>query len=169
MDISKIANPAAKMFIETFLRNRNINREFYKRVPEEKFGFRMIDTLQRKSDSPRESLVHQIDKIRDYINSVKTGILRFDNKYEDLGQPEKLSKLELLRKLEETEQELVEVLADPETGNKKVQVPWNKEPIPALDCLWRLDSHEVLHTGWNLAIMDHLNIERFPALKRMWG
>ena len=169
MDISKITNPQAKMFIETFLANRNINREFYKRVPEDNFDFRMVDTPKRKSDSPRESLIHQIDATRDYINGVRTGVLLFDNKYDDLDSPEKLSKTELLKKLEETEQELVEVVADPEIGGKKVKVPWSNKPVSAIDSLWGLDSHEVLHTGWNLAIMDHLGIKRFSALKRTWG
>lgn len=169
MDISKVTNPEAKRFINAFLADREINKEFYNRVPENQFDFRMVDNPQKKSDSPRESLTHQIDTTRDYVNGVKTGVLRFASKYNDLSEPSKLSKSELLQKLEETEQELLEVLADPEIGNKQVQVPWSKEPIPALASLWGLDSHDILHTGWNLAIMDHLNIERFPALKKMWG
>lgn len=169
MDISKIIDPQAKAFIDQFLRDREINKEFYKRVPEDKFDFRMVDTPQRRSDSPKESLTHQIDTTRDYINGVKTGTLRFGVKYDDLIEPRKLTKHELLIKLEESEKELIEILSDPDIGNKKVQVPWSKKPIPAVTTLWALDSHEVLHQGWNLAIMDHLNIERFPALKAMWG
>lgn len=169
MDISKIANPAAKMFIDTFLANRNINKEFYNLVPEDKLDFRMVDIPQIKSDSPRESLIHQIDTTRDYLNGVTSGVLQFDNQYEDLHLPKKLTKSDLLKKLGETEKELIDVLSDPKISNKKVKVPWSKEPIPAIDSLWGLNSHEVLHTGWNLAVMDHLNIERFPALKRMWG
>lgn len=168
-DISKIINPEAKAFFEQFFRDREINREFYKRVPEDKFNFRMIDAPQRKSDSPRESLIHQIDTTRDYINGVKTGVLRFGMEYEDLKHPENLSKEELLEKLAETEKELFEILCDPNIGNNKAKVPWSESPIPAVTTLWGLDSHEILHQGWNLAIMDHLNMERFPALKRMWG
>lgn len=169
MVISRITDPQAKAFIEQFLKDREINREFYKRVPEDKFDFRMVDTPKRKSDSPRESLVHQVDTTRDYINGVKTGILQFGIKYDDLAEPQKLSKEDLLAKLEESERELIEILCDPEIGKKKVKVPWSNEPIPAISSLWALDSHEILHQGWNLAIMDHLNIERFSALKRMWG
>lgn len=169
MDISKITNPEAKRFLRAFLADREINREFYNRVPEESFDFRMVDTPQKKSDSPRESLAHQIDTTRDYINGIKSGVLKFANKYEDLSDPSKLSKSELLSKLGKTEQELIEVLSDPEIENKKVKVPWNDDLIPAIASLWGLDSHEILHTGWNLAVMDHLNIERFPALKKMWG
>ena len=169
MDLTKVTNPEAKALLSQFLTDREINREFYKRVPEDKFDFRMVDTPKRKSDSPRESLAHQIDTTRDYINAVKTGVLKFGVKYKDLTETARLSKQQLLKKLRETEEELVRILADPEIGKKKVKVPWSKEPIPAITCLWALDSHEILHQGWNLALMDHLNIERFPALKKMWG
>lgn len=169
MDTSKIINPEAKRLFNTFFASRNINKEFYKRVPEDKFDYRMVDTPERKSDTPRESLAHQIDTTRDYINGVKNGVLKFGIKYEDLPKLINLTKDQLLAKLEEAEQELVNLLSDPATFDKKVKVPWSQEPIPALASLWGLDSHEILHTGWNLAIMDHLNIERFPALKQMWG
>lgn len=169
MDISKITNPEAKRFINSFLADREINREFYKLVSEDKFDFRIVDTPERKSDSLRESLAHQVDTTRDYINGVKTGVLSFGIKYDDLQKPIKLSKEELFNKLDQAEIDLITILEDPEIGNKRVKVPWSNEPIPAIASLWGLDSHEILHTGWNLAIMDHLNITRFPALKRMWG
>jgi hypothetical protein len=41
--------------------------------------------------------------------------------------------------------------------------------VLAVDMLWGLDSHEILHQGWNLALMDHLKIESFAELKAMWG
>lgn len=44
MDISKITDPQAKAFIGQFLKDREINKEFYRRVPEDKFDFRMVDT-----------------------------------------------------------------------------------------------------------------------------
>src|SRR3989344_5612806 len=142
MDISKITDPQSKAFIEQFLRDREINKDFYKRVPEDKFDFRMVDTLERKSDSPRESLAHQIDTTRDYINGVKTGTLRFGIKYDDLTEPNKLTKDELPVKLEESEKELIQILSDPEIGDKKVKVPWSERPIPAVSSFWALDSHE---------------------------
>lgn len=169
MDISAIKDSQAKVFIEQFLRDRGINREFYMRVPEDKFDFRMVDTPQRKSNSPRESLAHQIDTTRDYINGIKTGTLSFGIKYNDLVELQKLTKSDLLAKLDETKKELIDILSDSNISSKKVKVPWSKEPIPAVSSLWGLDSHEILHQGWNLAIMDFLNIERFPALKEMWG
>jgi len=167
--IKKITNPSAKFFIQQFLRDREINYQFFKRVPEEKMDFRMVDTPQRKSDSPRESLVHQIDTTRDYINGIKTGILKFGIVYNDLTQTFKLTKEQLLKKWDEAIDELITRLSDSKIGEKKVSVPWSKEPVLAVDMLWGLDSHEILHQGWNLALMDHLNIERFAELKAMWG
>lgn len=169
MNTLKITDSQAKAFIGTFLKDREINKEFYRQIPEDSFDFRMVDTRRRKSDSPRESLIHQIDTTRDYVNGVKTGLLRFSVEYDDLAKLQKLGKNELLAKLEEGEVELVKILSGAEISDKKVQVPWSKKPISAVSALWALDSHEVLHQGWNLAVMDHLGIKRFPALKRMWG
>ena len=169
MDISKVTNPEAKAFLAQFARDRGVNSEYYKRVLEDKLDFRMVDTPERKSDSPRESMVHQIATTREYIDGAKSGVLRFGIQYEDLAEPQKLTKKDLLRFLQKTEEDVVEVLADPEISDKKVKVPWSNNPIPAVAALWGLDSHEILHQGWNLALMDHLNIERFPALKEIWG
>jgi hypothetical protein len=29
--------------------------------------------------------------------------------------------------------------------------------------------HDILHIGWNLAVMDHLNVPRFESLIHYWG
>lgn len=118
MDTSQITDPAARALWEQFLRDRTINVEFYRRVPEDKLDFRMIDTPNRKSDSSRESIIHQIDTTRDYVRGVKTGTLQFRATYEDLRGEKKLTKDELLTKLEESEKEVMEVLADPEISKK---------------------------------------------------
>lgn len=165
MDIIKIINHEAKDFLEQFLRDRKINKEFYKRVPEDKLDFRITD----KSDSIRKSIIHQVDTTRDYNNGVKTGILNFKVEYSDLKDLEHASKEVLLEKLEESEEELIEVLSDSKINERTVKVPWSEKPIPAISSLWGLDSHEVLHQGWNLALMDILDIERFKELKKMWG
>ncbi len=167
MDISKVTNPKAKDFLKTFFANREINREFYERVPENKFDFRMVDTPDRKSDSPRESLAHQINVQRTYMLAVEKGRLKFGDFYNQ--ELKAKSKKELLSELKKADQELIAILASEEKCKKKVQVPWSKKLIDVVDMLWALDQHEVLHTGWNIAVMDHLNMERFPALKRMWG
>ncbi len=169
MDLTSVVNAEAKRFLHQFFSDRAINREFYEKVPESNFDFRIVNTSKRKSDSPRESLAHQIDTERDYISGIKNGELKFRVVYDDLEKPIKLSKSELLQKLQNEDNELVKVLSDKEIGKKMVKVPWSKEPIRALSMIWALDSHEILHTGWNLAIMDCLDIERFQSLKEMWG
>ena len=169
MDISKITNINAKAFFDQFLINRNINLEFYQQVPEHNLDYRMVDNPNRKSDSPRESIAHQITTDRQYLDAVKSGELNFGIEYDDLKKASKLTKQELLHKLEADTQKLIELLSDEENCDKKITVPWSKVPIGVISMLYGLDSHEVLHTGWNLAIMDHLNIERFPALRETWG
>lgn len=164
-----VVNSEAQAFLRRFLRDREVNTEFYKRVPEDKLDFRMVDSEKRKSDSPRESIIHQIDTTRDYINGVMTGKLNFGIEYEDLKKGESYTKDQLLEMLKETEDQLVKMLSDADIGNKRVMVPWSPEPVPGVSSLWGLDSHEILHQGWNLAVMDFLDIERFPALRNMWG
>lgn len=167
MDFSRVTNPKAIDFLKSFFGHREINREFYKRVPEEKFDFRMVDTPERKSDSVRESLAHQINVQRTYMMAVEKGELRFGDYYNQQLKTE--SKEDLLKELETADKELINMLADKENLNKQIVVPWSKEPINMIDMFWGLNEHEILHTGWNIAIMDHLNVERFPALKNMWG
>ena len=167
MGIPRVTNPQAKSFIEAFLANRLINREIYKRVPEDQFDYRMVNTPNRKSDSPRESLGHQIGVQKDYMNGVIHGELSFVSG--DDKALKALSKTELLNKLGEIDEGLVELLSKSDIGERTIKVPWSKTPIPAISSLWAMNSHEILHTGWNLALMDHLDIDRFPALKEMWG
>jgi uncharacterized damage-inducible protein DinB len=167
MDFSKVTHPKAKFFLQSFFANREINREFYQLVPEESFDFRMINTPDRKSDSPKESLAHQINVQYTYMQAIDKGKLSFGAYSNQKLKVQ--TKAELLTELKKADQELIQILSNKENCNKKIKVPWSKEPIFAVDMLWALDQHEVLHTGWNLAIMDHLGIERFPSLKKMWG
>jgi len=39
----------------------------------------------------------------------------------------------------------------------------------AVDVLFFLRDHDILHIGWNLAVMDHLNVPRYPTLIQYWG
>lgn len=77
MDLTDIANTEAKRFLLQFFGDRAINREFYEKVPEDKFDFRIVNTPKRKSDSPRESLAHQIDTEREACNK-KSFIHQFE-------------------------------------------------------------------------------------------
>lgn len=169
MDYSKVTNPAAKAFLNQFFIDRGINREFYEKVPEDKFDYRMVDIPERKSDSPRESIAHQIETEIGYIKAIEQGELKFGVGYEDLNKLKQLSKQDLLNKLQDVDQQLIDALSNEQNCSKLVKVPWSKAPMPAVAVLWAMNSHEILHTGWNLAVMDHLGIDRFPALKQMWG
>lgn len=167
IDFSKVKDPEARNFLSTFFLNRGINREYYERVPEEKFDFRMVATPTRKSDTPRESLAHQSNVQRTYMMAVETGELEF-GAYYDEGLKIK-SKAELLSELERADIQLVELLSREENLTKKIVVPWDVGGLGTVAMFWSLNAHEVLHTGWNLALMEHLDIERFPALRAMWG
>jgi uncharacterized damage-inducible protein DinB len=172
IDASSIVSPDARQFWWRFAMNREVNREFYRRVPAEKLDYRMVDNKTRRSDSPRQSLLHQLYVVRNYVHSVKTGVVQWGSERETLLMAPALQtwgKRRLLAEMERTEAELIELLSLPDIDDRCVRVPWRDEPLPALRLLEGLNDHEILHTGWNLALMDHLQIERYPALTRLWG
>jgi hypothetical protein len=172
LDRSKITSREAKRFLGVFMMNREVNREFYRRVPADKLDYRMVDTKTRRSDSPRESLLHQLFVVRNYVYSVKTGALQWGEERQALLMAPALSrwgKQRLLEEMHKTEQELVDLLALPDIDERTVKVGWQDEPLSAIRVLYSLNDHEILHTGWNLALMDHLQMERYPALVRLWG
>lgn len=142
MNTSHITNLGARAFWEQFARDRETNTEFYRRVPQDKLDFRMVDRPQWNTE--RYQAIMTVD-MRAW------------------------SKKKLIQELEKTTSEVASLLSEEETPRRMVRVPWAKDLVAAVTFLWGLDSHEILHTGWNLALMDHLGIARFPALKAMWG
>ena len=172
LDTSKITSLESKRFLGQFMLNREVNREFYRRVPAEKLDYRMADTKTHRSDSPRESLLHQLFVVRNYVHSVKTGVMQWGEERQQLLMVpalERWDKERLLDEMHKTEQELVDLLALRDIGERSVKVGWQDEPLSAIRLLYSLNDHEILHTGWNLALMDHLGIERYPALRELWG
>lgn len=164
--------PEAKAFLDQFSRDRAVNKKYYHLVPEKQFDYRMVQTSKRKSDSPRESLIHQIYVTRNYIYSVQVGKQVWNNERLRLLVPSQIKtykKDQLIAELEKTEQELKDLLSEEGFVKKRVRVVWAPEPVAAITSLWGLNSHEVLHQGWNLAVMDHLDIERFSEIRAMWG
>ncbi len=168
-DLTKITDSEAKRFFTVFTLYRKINREFFEKVPENKFDFRMVDNEKVKSDSIRESLAHMINLHRSYIYRCKNG--QGDWKRSSIYDQtlKTLSKTELLIEHDRALQELYEFLCNENNYNLLVEVPWNQEPITAVKYLWGMNDHEIFHNGWNVAVMDHLKIERFDSLKQMWG
>lgn len=164
VDITNITNSEAQRFIKVFLTYRGINRRFFELVPEEKFDFR----LTPKSDSVRESLVHLINIENCYLASAEEGD---GTEWGKMSNPllKQKSKNELLVVLGETDVKLMEFLGNKMNLTKKVKVKWSAEPISVLAFLWAMNDHEILHNGWNLALMDMLDIPRYEELKRIWG
>jgi len=106
------------------------------------------------------------------VYSVKTGAMQWGEEREALLMVPALrrwGKRRLLEEMQRTEQELVDLLALPDIESRGVKVGWQDAPLPALRLLHGLNDHEILHTGWNLALIDHLEMERYPALRELWG
>lgn len=166
---TRIVDPAAQAFWQQFLRHRAVNKAFYARVPEDKLDYRMVETPNRRSDSPRESIMHQIYITKQYVAAATHGKLQFDITGHVPPSVQTSTKAQLVEALGQTERELAEVLSDASVLSKKVKVPWSTAPVPVITMLYGLTSHEILHEGWNLALMDHLDIERFPEFVLLWG
>lgn len=169
MDLTKISNEEVASFLRTFFTNRNINKDFFKLLPNNKLDFRLVDSPNRKSDSPRESLIHLIEITRAYTDGIKTGGFDFNVSYPDLKNLVEVNKTFLLELLDNSEQDLVDTLSTLDIEKTQVKVSWSKDPVPILLSLWGMNNHEILHTGWNIAIMDVLDMPRFDSLKKVWG
>jgi len=167
LDISTIKNPQVRQFYALYWSQRQIISDFYSRLTEEQFDYRMADTPGRKSDSPRESLAHILYVQLVYFNSAKTGKLEFKSMgTEHYAQ---MTKEQLLAEMERIDAEMYAYLnAEAFDSNGRVAVFWGGE-MNVLDVLYFLKDHEILHIGWNLALMDHLNLPRFESLIQYWG
>ena len=147
---------------------RNINRGIFERINEDDFDYRMVDTTKRKSDSPRESLAHLIEVESCYLLGAKEGKGNQWGRTKDLALKAK-SKTYLLTLLAKKDDELITFLSNDAHLKNMVEVKWSDKPISVLSYLWAMNDHEILHNGWNLALMDLLNIPRFEELKKVWG
>lgn len=167
LDISSIENPPVRQFYALYWPQRQIIYDFFTRLTEEQFDFRMVDTPERRSDTPRESLAHILYVQLVYLNGVRTGRLEFKSMgVEHYGQ---MTKGQLLAEMERIDGEMFAYLtAETFDGNSPVAVFWGGE-MNALAVLYFLRDHDILHIGWNLALMDHLNVARFESLIRYWG
>jgi len=127
----------------------------------------MVDTPERKSDTPREGLAHLLYVQLVYLNAVKTGKLDF--KSMGVEHYVRMTKEQLLAEMERIDQETWTYLtAETFDSQSKVDVPWGGQ-MNAVDLLFFLRDHDILHIGWNLALMDHLNVPRFESLIMYWG
>lgn len=79
-----------------------------------------------------------------------------------------MSKAELVAEMERVDQAMFDYLTAANfDSNATVQAPWGE--VNGVDALYFLRDHDILHIGWNLALMDHLNLPRYEALVQYWG
>jgi hypothetical protein len=165
-DIGVIADPEARNAYAVFLPQRQLIRDFYELLPDDRFDFRMVDTPTRRSDSPRESLIHIIETQLAYFGGMTDKKLAFGSV--DAEPFRAMTRRQLLDELERIDQRVFDHIADPAFDpNAAVQAPWGV--MRAVDLLFVMRDHDILHVGWNLALMDHLGMPRFDSLKQYWG
>ena len=165
VDVGEITRPEVRRFFELYLPHRQVIRHFYELLPDDKLDYRMLDTNGRRSDSPRESLVHILETQLAYFNGIKSGSLSWD----EMGaeQHRSLDKQQLLSELAALDEEMYRYTTRPEFDpTSKVE---NSGDETALSVLYLIRDHDILHTGWNLALIDHLGLERYPSLADIWG
>jgi len=167
LEIPSIQNPQIRTFYSLYWSQHQILVDFFTRLAEEQLDYRMVDTPERKSDTPRASLAHILYVQLVYFESVKTGRLEF----KDMGVEhyKAMTKAQLLAELERIDSEMFAYLnADTFDSSIAVEVPWGGK-MNVVDVLFFLQDHDILHIGWNLALMDHLNIPRYESLIESWG
>jgi uncharacterized damage-inducible protein DinB len=166
-DITSIKNLQVRAFYSLWWPQHQVIYDFFTRLTEEQFDYRMVDTPGRKSDTPRESLAHILYVELVYLNGVKTGKLEFKSMgVEHCGT---MTKGQLLAEWERIDEEMFTYLtAETFDSQSTVDVPWGGK-MNAVDVLFFLRDHDILHIGWNLALMDHLNVPRFESLIQYWG
>lgn len=157
-----INDPQIKQFFQSYLPQRHIVRDFYELVPDDKLDYRMVD----RADSPRESLIHILETQLAYFGGVKSGNLSFDAMGAERYQA--ISKQQLLDELAALDEEMYRYASAPGFDpTARVETSWGDET--ALSVLYLVRDHDILHVGWNLALMDHLEMERYQSLVDIWG
>ena len=160
IDAAAAQSPEIRSFYYIYLPQRRIIADFYTLLPEESYDYRMVDG----ADTPRESLVHILQTHLQYLDGVTSGTLDFAA----VAPPSDQSKEGLLREMDRVEERTWDFLShanfDPDAP---VEAPWGT--MRAGDAVFLTRDHDILHVGWNLALMDHLVMERFPSLKQHWG
>ena len=77
-----------------------------------------------------------------------------------------MAKKKLLEEMDKVDQEMFAYLNSSNFDSKKIIItPWGG--VSAIEVLNVFRSHEILHQGWNLALMDLLDMPRFESLKNL--
>jgi uncharacterized damage-inducible protein DinB len=165
-DLNSIENQSIHTFYELYWPQHRILIDFFNLLPEDQYDFCLVQTANTKSDTPRESLAHIIYVQWVYLNGVKTGTLEFKSMGTEHFST--LSKEALLAELERCDVAINSYLTS-ETFDSScsVGVPWGGS-MNAVDLLFFLRDHDILHIGWNLAMMDLHNVPRYASLSQYW-
>lgn len=142
-DLNAIANPEVKMFYGLYMAQRRVIRDFYVNLPEDKLDFRMVDTPERRSDSPRESFAHILAVQLVYFDALKTGTLDFSKmrRVDASG-----SKAQLLAEMDRIDAEFYDYITRPEFDPAKhVNARWGQMTAGAV--LHATREHDILHVG----------------------
>lgn len=166
LPIDTIHHPDVRLFYALYWPQRCILRDFYTLLPEEQYDARVVDTPTRHADTPRESLIHLIRIQQIYLAALHTRVLRFEPQHPPLHAT--MRKPDLMHGWEQVEQAMFDTLtADTFNATQPITVPWG-ESAP-VDLLFFLRDHDILHIGWNLAVMDYLDLPRYASLTAYWG
>jgi len=166
IDVHAISRPEVRVFYMLFWEQRRILRDFFHRLPAEQYDFRMVDRPDRQADTPRQSLAHILETQHVFLRGVRSGVLRFADS--GVAHLYDLEKEALLAELERLDREMYALLTHAAfDSTATVQAPWGE--LDALNLLYFLRDHDILHIGWNLALMDHLALPRYASLNQYWG
>ena len=166
LDAASVPDGQARTFLQLYAPHRDMLRDFYEQLPEERYDFRLTDGPALRSDSPRESLAHVLETRLIYLNAVRSGTLNFAPP--DIEPLRQASKTVLLAAWDRIEADMLAMFNSPHFDADKVVVcPWGD--WTAAQTLYLIRDHEILHVGWNLALMDALGLPRFQSLREYWG
>ncbi|HEY0070781.1 MAG TPA: DinB family protein [Chloroflexia bacterium] len=166
IDADTISDPQVRQFFQAYLPQRQIVRDFYELLPDDKLDYRIVETGNRRADSPRESLVHILETQLAYFNGITSGSLDFESMGAERYQA--MSKQQLLDELAALDEKMYRHSTSPDFDPAAtISTSWGDETT--LGVLYLVRDHDILHIGWNLALMDHLDVERYQSLVDIWG
>lgn len=167
IDTNNFTDEQVKLFYTLYLPQYTILKDFYELLAEEHYDYRMVDTTKVRSDTPRESLAHMLEYRLFVLNGVKTQQFEFKSMGFEVFR--NMTKQELLAQWARIDQEFVTTLnAEGFDSQASVTTPWGMN-MTRVEILYLIRDHEILHVGWNLALMDHLGMPRFASLAEYWG
>jgi hypothetical protein len=102
-----------------------------------------------------------------YFDSLKTGRLEFKS----MGSEHyaALPRAQLLAELERNDAEMFAYLTAETFDSHRTVEPFWGGRMNGIDVLFFLRDHDILHIGWNLALMDHLSLPRYESRVQCWG